>query len=244
MIKFVGLIFVALITSGWQMAYAAEKEISQEPLTFFDASRARSIPALIYKPLTPTAELMPVVIISHGYTIKNSEYSFIANALSAQGYVVISIQHDLESDPPRPKTGSLIERRKPFWERGVHNILFAISELRKTQNTLDLSKVILIGHSDGGDMNMLFATTYPQLVAKVISLDSLRVPFPTKDHIPILSLRANDTKADDGIIPKSGATIIRLKNARHIDMCDRGSAEINQEMVAYITAFLQKTNIQ
>ncbi len=239
MIKFGVLILLAFIGLGGQMAYAA-----QEQLTFFDASRARHIPVIVYKPLRPTAEQKPVVIISHGYTIKNSEYSFIANALSTQGYVVISIQHDLKNDPARPKTGTLVERRKPFWERGVQNILFTISELRKTQTDLDLRKVILIGHSDGGDISMLFARTYPQLVAKVISLDSLRVPFPTKDHIPILSLRANDTNADKDVIPKSEATIIKLKNARHIDMCDRGSAEVKQEITSHIIAFLQESNIR
>lgn len=239
MIRLVALI--GIICLGWQVAYAVEGEISPEQLTLFDANRERSIPVLIYKPLKPTADHKPVVIISHGYTIKNSEYSFLANPLSDMGYVVVSIQHDLESDPARPKTGTLVERRKPFWERGVHNIMYVISELRKMQTNLDLSKVILIGHSDGGDISMLFATTYPQLTAKVISLDSLRVPFPTKDSIPMLSLRANDTNADDGVLPKSGVNIIKLKNARHIDMCDRGPANIKHEIANLITDFLQKS---
>ena len=38
---------------------------------------------------------LPVVMISHGYGVKNTEYSFIANSLAEQGYHVISIQHDL-----------------------------------------------------------------------------------------------------------------------------------------------------
>lgn len=60
---------------------------------------------------------------------------------------------------------------------------------------------------------MLFTTIHPELVEKVISLDSLRMPFPIKNYVPILSLRANDTKADKGVIPESGAIIIELKNA-------------------------------
>ncbi len=68
----------------------------------------------------------PVVIISHGYQIKNTEYSFIANALATRGYFVVSIQHDLETDKPLPTTGNLFDRRKPLWERGVQNILFVM----------------------------------------------------------------------------------------------------------------------
>lgn len=73
-----------------------------------------------------------MVIISHGYGAKNTEYSFIAQALAAHGYFVFSIQHDLVTDV-RPKTGTLWERRKSFWERGVQNILFVINELQKIE---------------------------------------------------------------------------------------------------------------
>lgn len=72
---------------------------------------------------------MPVVIINHGYTVKNTEYSFLANALAAQGYFVVSIQHDLKADTNFPKTGTLYEQRKPLWDRGVVNILFVIKSL-------------------------------------------------------------------------------------------------------------------
>src|SRR4051794_1538479 len=45
-------------------------------------------------------KVLPVAIVSHGNTVKNTEYAFIANLLAARGYLVASIQHDLESDAP------------------------------------------------------------------------------------------------------------------------------------------------
>ena len=42
----------------------------------------------------------PIAIISNGNTVKNTEYSFLANVLAAQGYLVASIQQDLPTDPP------------------------------------------------------------------------------------------------------------------------------------------------
>jgi hypothetical protein len=174
----------------------------------------------------------------HGYSVKNTEYAFIANALAARGYFVVSIQQDLKSDPALPKTGNLFQRRKPLWERGVQNILFTIAELKKTNPNLDLNKVILIGHSNGGDISMMFTKAHPELVEKVISLDSLRYPFPIRTHTPILSLRANDTQADDGVLPKSGATIIPLEAAKHIELCDRGPSEVKQQIIDFVSKFM------
>ena len=65
------------------------------------------------------------------------------------------------------------------------------------------------------------------------------MPFPTKDKVDILSLRANDTKADDGVLPESGVSIIEFKDAKHIDMCDRGSAKIKTEIKDVINKFLR-----
>jgi hypothetical protein len=56
--------------------------------------------------------------------------------------------------------------------------------------------------------------------------------------IPIMSLRGNDTKADDCVLPAEGANIILMEDAKHIDMCDRGSEEVKVKMIEHITHFL------
>jgi pimeloyl-ACP methyl ester carboxylesterase len=200
-----------------------------QKMELFDQARNRKIPVEIYRGMLKP---LPKVIINHGYGARNTEYSFIANHLAKNGYEIISIQHDLESDPPLPRTGNLFERRKPLWERGLQNILFVLSKL-------DIhDKIILIGHSNGGDISMMFTEQHPELVAKVISLDSLRYPFPTSSSVPILALRANDTKPDNQISPQKGLTIISLQNAKHIDMSDRGPNKVKQEIVKLIADFL------
>ncbi len=227
---------------GFLCKFAYAYDMTTETLNLFDKARNRSILVELYV----SAELknksqidkLPVAIISHGYAIKNTEYAFIANNLSTQGYMVVSIQHDCKSDPKLPKTGDLLKKRMPFWEIGMQNILFVMSELKRMEQNLDLNKVVLIGHSNGGDISMFVAEKHPEFVSKVISLDSLRYPFPIANHMPILSLRANDTKADNGVIPITGATIINIKDAKHIDMCDRGPELVKQEIVEFISNFL------
>jgi len=128
------------------------------------------------------------------------------------------------------------------WLRNVQNILHTLSALKEMDSTLNVEKVILIGHSNGGDSAMMFATQYPQRVAHVISLDSLRYPFPTKDKIQILTLRAHDTQADAGVLPKSGVTIIHMKNTKHIDFCDRGPSQVKKEVIQTVMKFLNEAS--
>ncbi|MBN9543308.1 MAG: alpha/beta hydrolase [Alphaproteobacteria bacterium] len=220
--------------------------IIQQSYTFVDSSRHREIPIELYfndyhkHTLKDIKNKIPLVIISHGYGAKNTEYSFIANHLAEKGYFVASIQHDLDSDKPLPRTGDLFKRRMPFWHKGAQNISFVISEFQKMGLGLAYSHIILIGHSNGGDMSMLFAQKYPQMVYKVISLDSLRYPFPVSKNVSILSIRANDTKADPGVLPETGATIIELPEAKHIELSDRGHKEVQAKTLAIIDEFLDK----
>lgn len=183
---------------------------------------------------------LPVVIISHGDTFKNTEYSFIANSLAAQGYLVASVQHHLPNDPSPVQWKTVFETRKPRWEQGVKNILFTLSELKRIEPHLDLEKVTLIGHSNGGDISMLFASLHPDLVANIISLDSLRHPFPTANRIPILNLKGNDRKADEDALSESGTTIITLKSAQPVDMCDRGPEKVKLDINEIISKFLRE----
>ncbi len=226
----IALIFLSISTCG----YAVESNNIQ----MLDPSRNRIIPIAIYQ--GENNDKLPLVIINHGYGVKNTEYSFIANKLAELGYFVVSIQHVLETDNPFARTGNLFERRKPLWEQGIKNILFVIDELKKTKAHLNVDKIILIGHSHGGDIAMMFADFYPEMVSKIISLDSLRYPFPTGREIPILRLGATDTHPDDGVVPGQNVEVILVEDVKHIDLCDRGSPFFKAEILKSIVKFLSK----
>lgn len=216
------------------------QQVFQESRTLYDESRSRPIPITIYvdSQKRDARDHLSVAIISHGYGLEKTAYTFIANDLAKQGYFVVSVQQDLESDPALPRKGNLQLKRLPFWERGVKNIKYVLSELQKTYGSLDFSKVVLIGHSNGGDMSMLFTSKYPDMVKRAISLDSLRFPIPEASNI--LSIRANDTKADEGVLPSSGAEIIYMDDTKHIEMSDGGPESSKEKIIAYINHFLQE----
>jgi dienelactone hydrolase len=226
------------------------------PIVLFDQTRSRSIPIQIYLSQRAKAKAlrahkpMPVVVISHGYRMKNTEYSAIADYLAEKGFFVASIQDDLTTDPHLKHSGTLYQRRKPLWDKGVLNILFAEKALHKLYPFIEINKVILLGHSNGGDISILFAKNYPNSVKAVISLDSLRVPFPRDGKIPILSIRANNTKSDPAVLPdkkdwkKLHMMIVNLNDAKHIDLSDRGSPVIQQEINSIIEHFLTNENLK
>jgi hypothetical protein len=193
---------------------------------------------------------LPVTIVNHGNTVKHTEYSFLANVFAARGYLVISPQHDLPSDPPMvTKVGEIYVGRLPQIQRGVANIHFAISQMKKVQPNADYNRVTMVGHSMGGDITMYFAKQYPDEIKKVVTLDNLRVPFLTEGKFKILSFRSHDTqfKPDPGVVPdadeceKAGITVVNT-GFQHNDMRDTGPDAAKSSIQTMLDKFLEDTD--
>jgi pimeloyl-ACP methyl ester carboxylesterase len=227
--------------------------ISHETLTFYDATRdnrpvAVDVAVRRDKEMQANAGLikLPVAILNHGNTVKHTEYSFLANAFAARGYIAISIQHDLPTDPPMvTKVGELYVGRLPQIQRGIANIRFAVDEMRKVEPNADFDHLTMVGHSMGGDISMYFAKMYPDQTKKVVTLDNLRVPFMTDGKFKILSFRSKDPvfKTDPGVIPadedceKAGITVVRT-GFQHNDMRDTGPDEAKASIQDMLDKFL------
>ena len=143
--------------------------IRHETLNLFDTARQR--PVAVDLAVRWDYEMkadagywkLPVAIISNGNTVKNTEYSFLANVFAARGYLVASIQQDLPTDPPlMTKVGLPYVGRRGVYEKGEANILFVIRQLKKLQPNADYNHLTLVGHSNGGDIAMYFAKQHPR----------------------------------------------------------------------------------
>jgi hypothetical protein len=229
-----------------------QRAIRHETLNLFDAARQR--PVAVDVAVLRDYEMKagadcwrpPVAIISNGNTVKNTEYSFLANVLAARGYLVASIQQDLPTDPPlMTKVGMPYAGRRGVYERGEANILFVVGQLEKLQSNADYNQLTLVGHSNGGDISMYFAQQHPELVSQVITLDNLRVPDVLNDKVKILSFRSEDPnfKTDPGVLPtveqawEDGIDIVKT-NAQHADMSDRGPDSVKEKIQATLDHFL------
>jgi hypothetical protein len=234
--------------------YAVSKwAIRHETLSLFDKARQRpvSVDLAVRRDYEMKADngfgKLPIAIISNGNTVKNTEYSFLANVLAARGYLVASIQQDLPSDPPlMTKVGEPYVGRREIYIRCEANILFLLGELQKMQPNADYDHLTLVGHSNGGDVSMYVAHQHPELISRVITLDNLRVPFVLSNNLKILSFRSKDPnfKTDAGVLPsvtqarKGGIDIVNT-GALHTELSDRGPDSVKEKIQATLDKFLQ-----
>jgi hypothetical protein len=232
---------------------AAKWAIRHDTLTFNDPARdnrpvAVDVAIRRDKEMQANAGMikLPVAILNHGNTVKHTEYSFLANVFAFRGYMAISVQHDLPTDPPMvTKVGELYVGRLPQIQRGVANIRFAVDEMKKVQPNADYDRVTMVGHSMGGDISMYFAKMYPDQIKKVVTLDNLRVPFMTDGKFKILSFRSKDPvfKTDPGVLPdeqvsqKAGITVVNT-GFQHNDMRDTGPDEAKASIQDMLDKFL------
>jgi hypothetical protein len=250
--KAFGVLGVLCVAFAGEYIALSKWAIRHETLDFFDAKRQR--PVVVDLAVRRDYEMragagyekLPLAIISQGNTVRNTEYSFLANVFAARGYLVVSIQHDLPTDAPLvTKVGSLYVGRLKVYERAEENILFAMRELKKIQPNAGYSHITLVGHSNGGDISMFFAQQHPELVKKVVTLDNLRVPFVTDGRLKILSFRSKDPnyRTDPGVLPSDalakevGIDIVKT-GAQHTDMSDRGPDSVKEGIETTLDKFL------
>lgn len=232
------ILAIAVLTAGCATMPPPERPAS---LQLVDPARQRPIPMLLYGLPGPGR---PLVVLSHGYGGEPGDYEFVAKALANRGYVVAAIDHELPGDAPVPSGGDAYRERMPNWRQGADSIAYAMRELRR-RRLASPAPVVLIGHSNGGDMAMLLATTHPHLFRTVISLDNRRHPLPRTAQPRICSLRSSDQAADPGVIPPGreqaelGMQIIPVP-VRHDDMTDRATPAQKEAMLAAVRRCLDR----
>lgn len=213
-------------------------------LTLMDIARQRPVTVLIYgKPSNKRPK--PLAVISHGYGGQDTDYSFIAHDLVGRGYVVASIEHsERPGDPPMANSGNLAELRRPVWQIGVDRIGFVIDEMTRRGFAELTPKPVIIGHSNGGDMTMLFAVEHPDIARAVISLDNRRMPLPRTSRPKVCSIRSSNFEADPGVLPSEterktlGMLIVDVP-VKHDDMWDGAAPEQKEAILKVIAVCIE-----
>jgi len=164
--------------------------------------------------------------------------------LAPSGYLVVVIQHDLPTDPALSRTGDLFVNRMPAWKRGAENLRFVRDTLARTYAGYDWSHLVLIGHSNGGDLSALAVHESPALATKLVTLDHRRHPLPRDASISVLSIRGSDLEAAPGVLPTKrdqspGTCIAEIAGSRHNDMHDQGPRELQAKIGRLLREFLE-----
>jgi hypothetical protein len=219
-----------------------------EEVILYDKDRGRHIPIEVNLPQNTEhcskRQKCPLAFISSGYGVKHNDYAFITQVLNKLGYLVVSIQHELENDPPLSRTSPFIKTRYENWQRGAVTLSFVRDALSSQLDTYDFDKLTLVGHSNGGDISALFSNQHDAMVETLITLDHRRFPLPRSRTINVLTIRASDFPADDGVLLTSeelaefGDREVKIEKARHNDMTDYGPEWLKQKVVSVIHDYL------
>ena len=216
--------------------------IRHETLNLFDEARQR--PVAVDLAVRGDYEMkanagywkLPVAIISNGNTVKNTEYSFLANVLAARGYLVASIQQDLPTDPPLvTKVGLPYVGRLDVYKKGEANILFVLGKLKQAATQCRLRS------SDAGrtfqwrrHRDVLRQATSRAGIEGDHARQSARA-VRAQRQMKILSFRSKDPnfKTDPGVLPSpeqakaDGINIVDTQ-FQHTDMSDRGPYSVKE----------------
>lgn len=244
--------FVSLALS--QLAPAAAFQNKEQDIVLTSATTQKPIPAHVYLPQQMhKSKKTPVILLSGGYKTNAQDsylsYRFLAEALSAQGFAVISVQHESKDDAPLAFEGNIAEQRAPIWAQGVDNLHTVRKELAKKFPAFQWKKIFLIGHSHGGDISTLYATKNSDQLAGLITLDHRRVPLPRNHQLPILSLRSSDQTADAGVlIPDDDVSfpniqILPLDEVLHNAMDDSGDEATHAKILKEVRLYFRNLKL-
>ena len=197
----------------------------------------------------------PVVLFNNGNGMLLSDNAFVLEDLASNGYIVVSIQNQLNID--KIPSSKISNRTVSNWNRVIQNNLYVFDWLTNNnksifQNSLDLSKIGLVGYSMGANASMLWAdrisrsglkekTLFPRSQTSnikecIVSLDSRRASFPNADDFPILMLIASERKEEQkengeyDLMQKNGHKFIYYKNTHHGSFSDHAYLNIKTHL--------------
>lgn len=214
-----------------------------------DNIRGRSIPIEITIPAPvfncSVDSKCSVVFLSAGYGVPHTKYKFLSKTFSELGYLVVAIGHELPSDPPLSVSGDLFQTRSENWIRGAETLKIVRNELRINYLDYDFDNLVLAGHSNGGDISAWLLRESPPFVRRIITLDHRRVPLPRTKDVKVLSIRASDFEADNGVLPTEsekaefGICITEITDSKHNDMSDFGPVSLKSQVQKVVREWLK-----
>lgn len=235
------------LTASIVLATAASAASPPRAQVLVDDTHHRRTPLAIYLPsthahCTPQAPCA-VALLSPGYGAEHTAYGFIAKPLADAGVLVIALQPVLPDDPKPGNSGNLFADRLPMWQRGADTLRLARETLARQFPGYNWAHLVLIGHSNGGDLSALALQQTPGLATTLITLDNRRHPLPRSPGLKLLSLRGSDFAADPGVLPTpeqlaAGHCIVPIADARHNDMLDAGPDWLKARIVTLVRGFL------
>lgn len=185
----------------------------------------------------------PVVFFNNGNGMLCTDNGFILEELASHGYIVVSIQNQLNTD----KLESLkFSKGLENTNLVIRNNLFLFDWMKKNNSTifydsLDLSRIGVMGYSMGANSLLLWADKVSRDSAKthflfphenanvkecIVSLDARRIAFPLINKTPLFMLISEERQEEQklngecDLMQKIGHQFKYYKNTHHGSFSD------------------------
>lgn len=182
---------------GFLCAPASGSRSSGISVELFNPDARRRIPLRIYHPGSRRA----LAVVLPGVGAQLGDYSFLARYLARRGFAVAEVQLELPGDPPIATSGNIAALRASELHSGVNTLQYTITQLAHLGYASATQPPVLVGHSNGGDVAMLYGSEYRGQIGMIFSLDNLRVPILRARKPHVCSLRSNDQEPDEALVP-------------------------------------------
>ncbi|WP_027709155.1 alpha/beta hydrolase [Zooshikella ganghwensis] len=217
-------------------------------LDIYDTDRDRYIPISVDFPSKnidcSTSQKCNVAFISAGNKVPYQKYQFITQLLNSMSYMTVAIDHELPNDPPLSTIGDLFKTRIENWQRGATTLDFLQRKLPNRFPEYNFHNIILVGHSNGGDISAWLANKGKPYISKIVTLDNRRVTLPKTAQIQVLSIRATEYPTAESVLLTEEeqdiyhSCIIEIESSKHMDLSDYGSISVKQRVESLIKGFL------
>lgn len=235
-----------------QFYFPVEKGNHKSQPKVFEQRAPQNFPRLEvmgYSKLTDFSHILPgkhpLIILNHANLAAMTDYACIAEELASHGYVVVTIQHQLNTDPISAPFSSARSTAKH--SHIIDNILYVFEWIKEHYSEMiDANKVGLIGHSMGGNALLLLANRVSSpfresllsLLPRELSGNEIRecivfidgeFSYPMTKAYPILFCLSDERKfyqesigtMDD--LTQKGYSFHHYKGTRHISFMDHSS---------------------
>ncbi|MBR9857075.1 MAG: alpha/beta hydrolase [Gammaproteobacteria bacterium] len=223
-----------------------------EVLMINDAERNRDIPISVTLPTEAQACTLArkckVAFISAGNRVPYEQYRFTSERLNLLGYLTIAVDHELPQDPPLSRTGDLYQTRIENWQRGAATLAFLQQQLPARFAEYDFNQLLLVGHSNGGDISAWLANEGKDYIAGIITLDHRRVSLPKSDAVRVLSIRATEYPTVQAVLPTDAeqrqynGCVVEIADSKHMDLTDYGTTRVKQAAAEMVEGFLSQVS--
>ncbi|RAK57646.1 serine aminopeptidase domain-containing protein [Phenylobacterium deserti] len=215
---------IAFVVAVAALSEPAAAATLRTAITLYDPARNRPVPVVLYRAEDASGP-QPLAVVSPGHGASATSYSFISEALVQRGYTVAAVQNEIPGDPPLILGDDIFNRRMPGWRAAAGSLDLIVRTVREA-GLANSQPLLLVGHSNGGDISLLYAAEHPKDVAVAVTLDNRRYPLPRRPSPHVCTIRSVDQPPDPGVLPTpeeqkiNGTVIETIPGLGHNDMAD------------------------